>query len=391
MSKERAPVLTRKQVQDLGRFRPTPYLVTSLYLDIDPSISGGHGRTSALKAILRDARAGLDGRDLTRKQRQSIEEDLTALERVARDAAARGDRTVCAFVASGADYEQIFGLPYAMKSLIVIDQSPYVRPLGATLGEFPRYLVVLVDRTRARLLAVHMGRVHQLREVESDVPAHVKEGGYRGNAERGIERHIDEHVVRHLKAVIEVVRETIGDGDYDQVVLGGAPEAVSGLKDHLSPSLRHLLAGEIQADLAATSDEIRVGCQALLTEAAAARDQALVERLHEGLTSSGLAVAGMLSTLGALRRGAVATLLVAADFAQPGAECTSCGFLGLEGAGECPVCGKTASRDVPDLVREMIDRATDNGAEVRHIGSDPAAARLRAMGGVGALLRFRLV
>jgi len=391
VSKEWAPVLTRRQVGDLGRFRPTPYLVTSLYLDIDHSAPSGRGRPAALKALCRDARAGLEARNLTRKQRQSVEEDLTALERIARDASARGDRAVCAFVASGADYKQVLGLPHPLKSRLVVDETPYIRPLEAMLGEYPRYLVVLVDRSRARLLAAHMGRVHQLRAVESDVPGHVKEGGYHGNAERGIERHIDDHVARHLKAVAEAVRETVGDRDFDSIILGGPAEAVSGLKEQFGSNLRWLVAGDIQADLAATPDEVAAQCQAFMIRASAKRDQELVERLTEGLASSGLGVAGVLSTLGALRRGAVAALLAATDFAEPGTECKHCGFLGLEGAGECPACGETGARTVPDLVREMIDRAAAGGAEIWHVGSEPSAARLRSMGGVGALLRFRLV
>ncbi len=391
MSKGLTPILTRRQVDDLGRFRPVPYLVTSLYLDIDRSTPGGRGRPAALKVLARDARAGLEARDLTRKQRQSVEEDLTALERIARDASARGDRAVCSFVASAVGYKQVLGLPHPVKNRLVIDETPYVRPLAAMLGEYPRYLVVLADRSRARLLAAHMGRVHQLRVVSSDVPGHVKEGGYRGNAERGIERHIGEHVARHLKAVAEAVRETMGDSDFESIILGGPSEAVAGLKEQLGSYLRGLVSGGIQADLASTPEEIGAECQVFMARASARRDQELVERLTDGLSSSGLGVAGVLSTLGALRRGAVAALLVAADFAEPGTECKHCGFLGLEGAGECPACGKTGTRTVPDLVREMIDRATAGGGEIRHIASEPSAARLRSMGGVGALLRFRLV
>jgi len=391
VSKERTPILTHRQVQDLGRFRPTPYLVTSLYLDTSQTMPGGRGRPAALKTLVRDVKAGLDGRDLSRKQRQSVEEDLAALERIIRDARARGDRSIAAFVSSGADYEQAHGLPHPLKCRLVVDETPYVRPLAAMLAEYPRYLVVLADRSHARLLAVHVARARQLGEVESDVPGHVREGGYRGMAERGIERHIEDHVTRHLKKVADAARESFGDRNFDQLVLGGPAEAVATLRDLLSSDLRSRLAGGIPVALEATTEEIVAAVQVLLAQSTALRDEDLLDRLGQGLSSTGLAAAGVLSTLGALRRGAVATLLVAQDHEIPGTECKGCGFLGLEGEAACPACGKTGSRAVPDLLREMIDRAGESGAEVFHIGTEPPLGRLKNMGGVGALLRFRLV
>lgn len=386
-----APVLTRRQVSDLARFRPTPYLVTTLYLDIDRSVPGGRGRSATLRTLTRDLRASLDDRNLTRKQRHSLEQDLAALERIARDAQVRDGRALCAFVASGAGYEQVFDLPHPVKSRVVADETPYVRPLAAALAEQPRYLVVLVDRSRARLLAAQLGRVREIVSLESDVPGQVKEGGYRGNAERGIERHIEEHVLRHLKKVAETVREVFGDRDYDFILLGGPAEVVAELGEQLNPSLRPHVAGEIAASVAASPEEVAAECRSVLARNLAHRDSELMGRLAEAVETGGAGVNGVLNTLGALRRGAVAALLVLPDFEQPGAECRGCGFLGLEGEAVCPACGQTGSRRVPDLVREMIDQATEGGAEVFHVGTEPAATRLRAMGGVGALLRFRLV
>lgn len=398
MTEERTPVLTRREVESLARFRPVPYLVTSLYLALDHTYGPGpgRGRQATLRKLIRDARAVLVSRDLSRKQRQSVEEDLGALERLTRDAQARRAKGVCAFVASGADYEQVFDLPHPVKSRLVFDAGPYLGPLAATLAEYPRCLVVLIDRTRARLLAAHLGRARDLLEIASDVPAQVKEGGYRGNAERHIGRHIEDHVLRHEKRVAEVARETFGERDFDWLVLGGPAESVAGLKEELSPALRPLLAGEIAAGLDANASEVAGLCQARMGAHVARRNEDLVRRLEEALVSSGTGVAGLAATLGALRRGAIGSLLVLEGHAEPGTECRACGFLAPGGlvpaGGACRACGATAgTRPVPDLVTEVTDRAAGSGARVWHIATEPAASRLRTMGGIGALLRFRLV
>jgi len=360
VNKQRTPVLTRiltrTRVREIGRYRPRPYFVTTLYLDLDPAALFGR-RSSPLKALVREAKARLEGVELTRKQRQSIEEDMTTLERIARDAPVRGGKAVCAFVCSGADHEQVVSLPHRVKSRVVIDRTPR----AAEIGRF-----------------------------ESEVPAQVREGGYQGKAERKIERHIEDHVMRHHKQVAETARELLDSEDYDLVILGGPVEAVSGVKDELNPVVARSVAGEVDVELDAPEDEVMSACTRLLDDLQARTDQQLVERLIEAADSGGTGVNGMAAVLGALRRGAIAELLVAEDHMEEGTECTGCGFLSVEDM-PCPACGSEKSRKVVDMVTELIDRATDSGAKVHHIARPPALSRLLELGGVGALLRFRLV
>jgi len=393
VNKQRTPVLTRiltrTRVREIGRYRPRPYFVTTLYLDLDPAALFGR-RSSPLKALVREAKARLEGVELTRKQRQSIEEDMTTLERIARDAPVRGGKAVCAFVCSGADHEQVVSLPHRVKSRVVIDRTPFVRPLEAMLDEHPRCLIVLSDRARARFLAAHLGRAAEIGRFESEVPAQVREGGYQGKAERKIERHIEDHVMRHHKQVAETARELLDSEDYDLVILGGPVEAVSGVKDELNPVVARSVAGEVDVELDAPEDEVMSACTRLLDDLQARTDQQLVERLIEAADSGGTGVNGMAAVLGALRRGAIAELLVAEDHMEEGTECTGCGFLSVEDM-PCPACGSEKSRKVVDMVTELIDRATDSGAKVHHIARPPALSRLLELGGVGALLRFRLV
>ena len=391
MGKQRTPVLTRRQVEDLARFRPIPYFVTTLYLDIDRTVPGGRTRPGALKGLLREARAGLEARNLTRKQRQSVEADLGVLERIARDTPARSGKAVAAFVASGADWEQVFDLPWPVKSRLLIGETPNVRVLAAALDEHPRYLVVLTDRAQARLVGVHLGRAHQLLELASDVPGQVSEGGYRGNAERGIDRHIEDHVGKHIHKVAEAAREAFGERDFDGLVLGGPAESVAALRDGLSPALRPHLAGEVPVEVTAPLDQVAAACETLAVAGRATRDAGLIDRLVEAVEATGTGVTGLAATLGALRRGAVASLLVAGDYDQPGLTCPECGFLSALDEKDCPACGRGGMRPVPYLVREIVDRATETGAQTWHISSEPAMRRLEARGAIGALLRFRLI
>lgn len=414
--------------------------MTSLYLSFGP-VSAGPGpgpgaarRPPVLRTLLREAGAGLRSRNLTRKQRRSVEEDFVAMERIVRaaagtagaagaagaagtagtagaaGAAASGGgtvRAVAVFLASGADYEQVVPLPHPVLDRLVVAETPFARPLAAALTEYPYYLVVLADRSRARLLGVHLGRVHPLREVGGEGASGVRPGPQPdpdpGTGSSGGEA--DER----LRAVAGLVRREMGKGDFDGLVLGGPADVRAGLLEELGPSLRPFVAAETAAGPAAAPEEVAGECRALEAAALARRDEELMRRLAEGLGVSGLGAVGLPATLGALRRGAVASLLVVSGYGEPGVKCKYCGFLAPEGpAGPpvlplrpappvppvspvCPACGQAGWRPVPDLIVEMADRAVAAGGEVRHIAAGPAAARLRSLGGVAALLRFRLV
>jgi len=392
LRREPTPFLTRSEVEELGRFRPEPYLVTSLYLDMDRSGQGSR-LSATLRTLLREHKAGLQARGLTRRQLKSAEADLGALERLARDAQARAARSICVFVASGPGFERVIDLPHPVKSRLVLAETPFVRPLAVMLAGYPRYLAVLVDRTGARLFGVHLGRAVEVGSLVSDTPPEVKEGGYRGYEERSIDRRIQDHLLRHLKEVAEATRLEFEGGGYDHLVLAGAREAVARLAGLLPAWLRGAAVGEARVGPDASCEEVAAACRPVVEAHLARRDEALVAKLEDA-RAKGTGVTGMAAVLGAQRRGAVGAVLVVADYEEPGVQCRGCGLLAVEGTlggGRCPACGATETKAVPDLVREVLDLAATGGAEVWHVGSAAAAERLRDLGGIGAFLRFRLV
>ena len=108
----------------------------------------------------------------------------------------------------------------------------------------------------------------------------------------------------------------------------------------------------------------------------ARRERELAEEVVAGPPGR-LAAVGLPACLAAVGRGAVDRLLVPDDGIIPGFACDRCGVLSAV-RGECPGCG-TATRPVPDLLEEMVQRALDDDGRVTVVRDAPfsVAAKLR--------------
>lgn len=91
---------------------------------------------------------------------------------------------------------------------------------------------------------------------------------------------------------------------------------------------------------------------------------------------------GLSATLTALQERRVGTLLVSEGFSVPGAECPSCGLVGL-GTRQCPRCG-TTNIEIDDVIEVAVDLAVGQRAPVEFC----RGGELDRFGRIGALERY---
>jgi peptide chain release factor subunit 1 len=362
--------------------------VISVYLDLDPSqFATARARTSEINSVLDEAgREIRASQGLTHQARSALVEDLDRL-RVYFDTefSADGAHAMALFAAAPVGLFEVVPLARHVDSGVTIDTAPRLGPL---LDERPdsRWLAVLVNRDEARVLAGSTDRLAERAERHDDVHGQQSTGGW---SQARYERSEDEEAAAHVKRVFELVSKLPGRDRYDHVVVATSPELRSQVERDLDPLTRERLAAIVEKDVVAMAPEaVLAELRPTMEQREQADEQALLERLHEGIATGGRAAAGLDDVLFALVEQRVDTLLLAPGLERPGAACPRGDWMG-SGVGPqapttCPLDG-TPLRQRSDIIEDARAAAIRGSARITTIRWHEDLAPL---GGIAALLRF---
>lgn len=372
-------MLTEARVRELAARRGAP-VITSLYLDVDgrryPRVSDYEPHVDHLLRSARERAAGLDD-----EARQSVEADLVRIEARLREGFDRS-RTRGVALFAGRDLFEVVEVPRPVRNQIVLNQAPAVRQLEFLLEEYPRVIVVLVDRQRARLFRFELGELVERHELFDPVPPRadgVDDGGLLASH---VQRHSDELARRHLRHAAEALFGELEDWVADQVFLGGPREAVAEFEELLHPYVAEKVAARLSVSVQAGVEDVRAATLEAEQEAERRREAALLVRLRDAVGAGAGGVAGLGETLRAVYERRVDTLVVSQGYEAPGWRCSACGLLAVEGS-TCGVCSAVMEK-VEDVVGEAVDAALTGGAKVQSCVNPD----LDVLGRVGAFLRY---
>lgn len=372
-------VIDVSEVRELAAFRGDP-VVTSVYLDVDgrlyPRASDIDPRIDHLERLAR-THAELLGKQVV----TAVETDLLRI----RDWLAAGidrkvTRGVAAFSCAARDFFRTFTLPVAVRDHVALGPAPDVAELCMVLASDEHALVVITDRQKSRLFRLECGEIEELQgpvdELARQVDTDVELGSF--------ERHDQEADRRHLRKVARALIDELAQRSTQRLVLGGPAVVVRQLEGQLPPRVRARVAGSISVAMSASTSQVKDAAREIVHQERRGRQAALVDKLRGRAEQGAGAVSGLVGTLSTLRTGRVAVLVVARDFEAPGGRCQVCMELVADGR-RCPECGATTIA-VDNVVAAAIAQACAQHAQVEFC--DPA--QLDAMGGIGAIERFRV-
>ena len=372
-------MISEARVRSLAGYQGSP-VVTSCYLDVDGRRFPRHvDYETRLDHLVRQAKERASG--LGPQAARSIEADLDRIAAWVGGGFERSRVRGLAFFSCAADdFFEVVESPRPVRNEVVLNQTPHVRQLQSLLDEYERFLVVLVDRQRARLFRFELGELEEQTEVFDAVPRRHDQGG---RSAKNIQRHTDELAHRHLKHAAEVIFEAVQGRPVDHLVLGGPQEVVREFETLLHPYLRERVAARLSVMVTASPEEVRHAALEVECEVERRLEATLVSRLRDGVGSGNSGVAGLETTLRALVERRVDVLLVSDGFESPGWRCPSCRFIAVMGRG-CPVCGASMEL-VDDVVEHAVEEALTNNTRVQIVREN---ADLDVLGRIGALLRF---
>lgn len=321
---------------------------------------------------------------LARGGQKSVRADATRIHALA-DELEAGSAPAYAIFAS--DLDGVFvvrHLAESTPSLATLGPRPYLRPLRVS----PRSLragLIVADRALARTF-VAMGTM--IDEVGDPLSAEMGKpnfGGFSGYQEPAARARAEVESARLWKDAAQRLLLAHQTKSLDYVAIGSHEE----LTEEIGRSLHPYLARLPRSSFPAGPHRLGLGwlrpfLADLDSEVRQRRHEALAGRVCDTAWSGGNAVLGLGPTLEAANAQAVESLVVAGQFARPGALCEECGYL-TRRTGHCPVCGLPLL-PVEDVVAELMEAVMAAGGRVSQIAVPSALDR----SGIGALTRFPL-
>ena len=190
----------RRLIQHRGDHR-----VISLYLDLDPEqFATGPARASQIRSLLDEGHRIVDALDgLGHEDKVALREDLKRIDAFlsSPDAPFKGTRSLALFCSSLDDLFEVVRLARPAPARVVIESTPYVEPMVVAL-ESQQWLVALVNRRTARLLAGSPERLRERERRDNSVRAQTEVGGW---SQANYERSAEEDALNHLRGVAEDV------------------------------------------------------------------------------------------------------------------------------------------------------------------------------------------
>ncbi len=379
-------MITMEQVEELLQFKADPFLMTSLYLNVNQKRFSKKDYEIQLKDLIKERRQELKNMDLDAETKESLEKDFQKiLDYVTLEFDGKGSRCLVVFSSTRKNFWQVYRLPKPVKSRLVVSNEPYVRPLTALLDEYKRYCTVVVSRDKARIFEVYLGEITEHTDIFSEIPGKVRIAGWYGLEERRIERHIEDQVHRHLKQVADATLDFFKEKKFDWLIIGGKKETLSAFERHLHTYLLDRIVGRIDLEPDTSLHEALAKTQEIARDVERQEEQKLVQRMMDEANSNGLGVFGLEDTLKAIWQGQVNILILKEDLTVPGYICPKCGYMSVEES-ECPV-DQIKMNPTPDVLEEAVESAILQNCQIEHVSE---SQELDHVGGIGAILRFKL-
>jgi hypothetical protein len=324
-------------------------------------------------------------RGTSKEERRLLESDLEYVLDVLKYDLTAKTQGLAVFADGGAHYYERIELPLRLVNRLVIEPSPYVRPVVHALSLLQPFVVARVSRDESSLYLVDEWGAAK----EDDLAGPWLRSSDRESGEVSIKEYYaaarqDALVDLHFKEVGASLAKLLDTSGVRRVALCAQHDIASAFRRTLPAAVAGKIVAEMPFDAAATTGQMLVGAREAVEKARHEEMVELAARIREGLGSGGRGVSGFDDVLGALGRHQVQTLLVDRNYRVPGWRCEECSWVGLTATARCPICGG-GTLPVADAVGEIVRLAILQNGQIEVGENIPV---LDELGGVAGVLRY---
>ena len=367
----------------LAALEPSPYPFISMYLSLAPNERGREDHHQFVRKVFNDRAKGFREES---PERQSFEQDVQRIYDYLESNADTAWNGLAIFACAGAEFFEAIPLDAPLDHHeVFIGSVPHLYPLAKVIDTYPRYAAVSLDTNKARIIVFSLAATERDEKIQNEKTRRSQKGGW---SQARYQRRAENFHLHHIKEVVDTLDRIVRDENINHIVVEAEEVALPIFKEQLPKHLQEKIVDVLTFQRDADDMNVLARTLAALRAKDAETDAERVEELMDAWQSGGLGVAGPEATLSALQLGQVDELLIAAspemlkpvqklpDDAAPG-----------EVLAETSAPQGTADDKRLKLADELVTRAKQTAARIRFIED---ANLLAGIGGVGALLRFRI-
>jgi peptide subunit release factor 1 (eRF1) len=368
-------------METLAALEPSPFPVISLYLSLTPNQNGRENHDQFVRKVLAERGKALPADS---PERESFEKDAERIRQYLDNEKQQSWQGLAIFASSGAELFEAIPLETPFDDhWMFVGSTPHLYPLAKLVDTYPRYVALSLDTNKARIQVFSLAAAERAEQVVSDKTRRNSKGGW---SQARYQRRADNVHMNHMKEVVDTLDKIVREEKIDQIVIAGDDQAVVKLREQLPQELADKIVDVVKLQrnaqdasfLETTFDAIRMKD--------AETDAEKVQELLDEWRSGGLGVAGPEATLTAFQMGQVDELIItgSVETLKPVQKLPDDAATQMQAATSAP---EGVDDERLKLSAELIKRAQQTAARVRFIED---ASLLQEVGGVGALLRFRI-
>lgn len=361
-------------IRKLSEIHDTEPTFISAYLNIEEDFTD---YLNSREKAIRGALAGKPGiRNIFYENMVKVKSYLTqnvaSLQR-------EGYKGIAIFQSLPMDFFEAHPIPMEVENTIVVDSSPYIRPMAMFLEEYEDFGIILLDHNHARIYLVKAGEIAESERLHEEIFHHHKKGGW---SQMRFQRKRDGELVHFYKDIAEEATKVFEGVKIRRLIVAGQSDAKKNFIPYLPKFYQDKIIAVLNIETDTPDEEVVKDAFPVFFQKEREEEMELVEQFMGAVMKGENASYGLHEVLENTKNGRAEQILINMGFKSPGYKCETDNVMKLR-PGTCDLCGNNLLQ--VDAVEELVEWAQQTGAKVEFIVENES---LETLGGVGAFLRW---